>query len=60
MELADAIRDQIAHGRYEPDHMFGDGSAGVRIAEVLDTARPRIQKVLAYDTAALLGETVTP
>ena len=27
-EIADAVRDQIAHGRYERDELFGDGTAG--------------------------------
>ena len=42
--IADAMRDQIDHGRYERDELFGDGTAGRRIAEVLATARPTIQK----------------
>jgi hypothetical protein len=52
-DVADALRDQIAHGRYAPDHLFGDGTAGVKIADVLDTVDPPIQKLLAYDAAAL-------
>ena len=43
-----AIRAQLAHGRYEPSTMFGDGHAGKRIAEVLANARPNIQKRLTY------------
>ncbi len=52
-DIADAIRDQIAHGPYEPDHLFGDGTAGVRIADVLADAQPPVQKVLHYSPAAL-------
>lgn len=52
-EIADAIRDQARHGRYEPDRLFGHGTAGERIAEVLAVARPSIQKKLHYDAAAL-------
>jgi UDP-hydrolysing UDP-N-acetyl-D-glucosamine 2-epimerase len=52
-EIADAIRAQIEHGRYDPDHMFGTGAAGLAIADILHTAQPRIQKVLAYDTDTL-------
>jgi len=52
-EIADAIRDQVRNGRYEPDRLFGDGTAGQRIAEVLAVARPSIQKKLHYDAGAL-------
>jgi UDP-hydrolysing UDP-N-acetyl-D-glucosamine 2-epimerase len=45
-EIADAIRDQIRHGPYERDLLFGDGTAGVRIAEALATVRPSVQKRL--------------
>ncbi len=47
-EIAAAIRSQIAHGRYPSSHLFGDGNAGVRIAEHLATAQFRIQKRLSY------------
>lgn len=42
------IRTQIAHGRYERSMLFGDGSAGKRIADVLASVEPRVQKRLAY------------
>ncbi len=44
-----AARRQIAHGRYERSEMFGDGSAGTRIAERLAGEDIRIQKRLHYD-----------
>lgn len=44
--IADAVREQVAHGPYEPSYMFGVGSAGRRIAGVLATSRPTIQKRL--------------
>ena len=47
--IADAIRDQAAHGRYERDLRFGDGTAGAKVAEVLAVARPEIQKKLHLD-----------
>jgi hypothetical protein len=47
-EIAAAIRDQIAHGRYEPNPLFGDGTAGAKIAEILATVRPDVQKRLVY------------
>ncbi|MBA3328982.1 MAG: UDP-N-acetylglucosamine 2-epimerase (hydrolyzing) [Solirubrobacterales bacterium] len=52
-QIADAIRDQIAHGRYEPDEMFGDGTAGRQVAELLATVSPAIQKRLSYSPAQL-------
>jgi len=30
-----AIRQQVDHGGFQPDHLYGDGKAGVRIAELL-------------------------
>jgi len=43
-----AVREQIAHGRYPSEHVYGDGNAGRRIAEVLATARLTIEKKLWY------------
>jgi UDP-hydrolysing UDP-N-acetyl-D-glucosamine 2-epimerase len=34
-----AIRSQLEHGRFAPDHLYGDGKAGARIAEILATAQ---------------------
>lgn len=45
-EIADAVRDQIAHGAYERSHLFGDGTAGAKIADVLAVVRPTVQKRL--------------
>ncbi|MCP9485408.1 MAG: UDP-N-acetylglucosamine 2-epimerase [Gaiellaceae bacterium MAG52_C11] len=45
-EIADAIQRQIEHGPYERNTMFGDGTAGERIAQVLAVERPAIQKKL--------------
>jgi UDP-hydrolysing UDP-N-acetyl-D-glucosamine 2-epimerase len=45
-EIADAVRDQAAHGPYERSYVFGDGTAGKRIADVLAVARPQVQKRL--------------
>jgi UDP-N-acetylglucosamine 2-epimerase len=36
-QIADQIRSQIAHGRYESDRIFGVGDAGHRIAQKLAT-----------------------
>jgi UDP-hydrolysing UDP-N-acetyl-D-glucosamine 2-epimerase len=45
-EIADAVRDQIAHGPYERSTLFGDGTAGRKIADKLAEVRPSVQKKL--------------
>jgi UDP-hydrolysing UDP-N-acetyl-D-glucosamine 2-epimerase len=47
-QIVEAVRRQIAHGRYPTDHLYGDGGAGTRIAGVLATAPLRVQKRLHY------------
>ena len=44
VEIARAIEKQVAHGRYERNYLYGDGSAGKRIADALVTSEFRIQK----------------
>lgn len=51
--IAAAVRAQIFHGRYEPSHLFGDGTAGRQVAEVLAVVDPPVQKRLHYDLASL-------
>ncbi len=55
LEIAEAVRAQLARGRYERSHLFGDGTAGRKIADVLATVNPPVQKRLHYDSAALLA-----
>jgi UDP-N-acetylglucosamine 2-epimerase len=43
-----AIRKQLKHGRYPRSNLFGDGTAGRQIADILATAEFRIQKMLSY------------
>lgn len=44
-----AIEGQIRHGKYGPNSLFGDGSSGVRIAELLSTQYEiRVQKSITY------------
>ena len=43
-----AIRRQLAHGRHAMDPLYGDGTAGVQIAEVLATYNPPLQKQITY------------
>jgi UDP-hydrolysing UDP-N-acetyl-D-glucosamine 2-epimerase len=55
-EIADAVRDQIAHGPYERSHLFGDGTAGVKIADILAQARPQVQKKLRLSPMPVVSE----
>jgi UDP-hydrolysing UDP-N-acetyl-D-glucosamine 2-epimerase len=48
--IADAIRDQVAHGTYPRSSLFGDGTAGQRIADVLAVASPSVQKRLRFES----------
>jgi UDP-hydrolysing UDP-N-acetyl-D-glucosamine 2-epimerase len=48
--IANAIKVQLARGKYPSDTVYGDGRAGERIAHHLATARLRFDKVLAYAT----------
>jgi len=59
LEIADAVRAQIVHGRYERSNLFGSGTAGGDIADVLAMVNPPVQKRLHYDPAALLGDSST-
>jgi UDP-hydrolysing UDP-N-acetyl-D-glucosamine 2-epimerase len=52
-EIADAVGEQIAHGPYASNPLYGDGTAGKRIADVLATARPAVQKRLQLDAVEL-------
>ncbi len=44
-EIAVAIKRQLNHGKYPSSTMFGDGTASVRITDILATIKPPIQKV---------------
>lgn len=47
-EIANAIHHQLQHGKYPPSRIFGDGTAGKQMADILATAKFKIQKRLAY------------
>lgn len=47
-EIEAATRFQLAHGRYEPSTLYGDGHVSERIAESLVNLKPYIQKKLHY------------
>lgn len=46
--IKDAIAGQVRHGSFQPEHIYGDGQAGRRIADVLSTCRFQIQKRITY------------
>lgn len=47
-EIIQAVKKQIAHGRYEPDHLYGDGYASSKIVDVLRTCSITLQKTITY------------
>jgi UDP-hydrolysing UDP-N-acetyl-D-glucosamine 2-epimerase len=46
--IVGAIRRQLTHGPYPPAHLYGDGHAGARIADVLSRATLHVQKRIQY------------
>ena len=46
--ILEALRHQSDHGRYDPDRLYGDGSAGRRIAAILSENKVNLQKQLSY------------
>lgn len=46
--IKSAIRQQIQHGHYESDDIYGQGDAGRRIAQVLNEAPLSFEKMLCY------------
>jgi len=47
-KIVAAIQTQLEHGKYESDHLYGDGEAGKRIADILATATVKPQKQITY------------
>jgi len=47
-KIVDAVLRQVDHGPFEPERIYGDGSAGTRIADVLASCEVRIQKRMTY------------
>jgi UDP-hydrolysing UDP-N-acetyl-D-glucosamine 2-epimerase len=47
-EIAAAIKKQVEHGPYDMEPIYGDGSAGDRIADVLATCDWQLQKLITY------------
>jgi len=48
-KISSAIKQQLSHGKYAREIIFGDGKAGKRIANILASTEFRIQKRLSRD-----------
>lgn len=46
--VAACVRDQLAHGRYAPSTLYGDGHVSGRISEAIARLNPYVQKRLFY------------
>jgi len=47
-EIIKAVRHHLHNGRFPSDHLYGDGNAGKRIANLLSTIDLRVEKKLTY------------
>jgi UDP-hydrolysing UDP-N-acetyl-D-glucosamine 2-epimerase len=47
-EIKNAILKQITHGKYHQNWLFGEGDAGIKIAQILAEVDLNIQKKLTY------------
>jgi UDP-hydrolysing UDP-N-acetyl-D-glucosamine 2-epimerase len=47
-EIADAVMQQVKHGRYDMEPIYGDGNAGERIADTLSKCSWQLQKRITY------------
>jgi len=47
-QIVEAAQKHLAHGRYQSQHIYGDGGAGKRIADILATCEITIQKRITY------------
>ena len=47
-EISKALAKQLEHGRYAMNPIYGDGTAGPRIANVLAAEKVEIQKCITY------------
>jgi len=48
LEIRTAIDEQVLHGKYAMNPIYGDGNAGKRIAEILVKEEVNIQKCITY------------
>jgi UDP-N-acetylglucosamine 2-epimerase len=47
-EIVKAITRQLDHGKYPSSNIYGDGTAGEKIAEILTWVDPPVQKTIVY------------
>lgn len=47
-EIKNAIKIQLNHGAYEPDNVYGDGYAGLKISKILLSCSTDVNKSLTY------------
>jgi UDP-hydrolysing UDP-N-acetyl-D-glucosamine 2-epimerase len=47
-QIVDAVKQQLRHGKYEPDHLYGDGFAADKIVKVLRGQQFKLQKTINY------------
>ena len=47
-EILEGIKAQLAHGKYDSNDLYGDGTSGEKIAEILTQDLPKIQKTITY------------
>ena len=47
-KIYEAIEKQIKHGPYKSEPIYGDGHAGVQIADILSKVEVKVQKRIAY------------
>lgn len=47
-EILKAIKTQVEHGHYASSEIYGDGTAGERVADVLGKVKFRIEKKITY------------
>jgi UDP-hydrolysing UDP-N-acetyl-D-glucosamine 2-epimerase len=47
-QIEKGIKKQIKHGKYESSNVYGDGTAGKKIADILLDCEPSIQKTITY------------
>ena len=48
LKIKNAIEEQIKHGKYQSEPIYGNGDAGIKIAEVLSNCSWKIQKKISY------------
>lgn len=47
-KIKEGIKKQLEHGKYKSEPIYGDGTAGVQIADILATKEVEIQKTITY------------